>query len=183
MADRLTIRIPVHLDGKTFRKFAIYDTLFRTKRLKKVLFFTGIMLAIAVTVFVIGHSLSVEGANTIGNTFAGIGLFLPVLYLGTFMRSVRYQINRNGLAKGKHIYTLSLSSDEDGIKVENATEQIAYQWDKIFAIHRAVGCTYLYIVATQAFLLPDKDVEGGADKLWEFFNEVLPAEKLKDLRK
>lgn len=174
------ITVAVTLDSKTFRKFAIYDTLFRTKRLGKILVFTAIMLFFAVLSFLIGGG----SASTLTATLAGVGLFLPILYLGTFLRSIRYQIERNGLRKGRYLYTLHFTNATDGIEVtDESGQKVRYEWDKLYGAYRHANCTYLYIVKSQAFLLPDACVEVGADNLWAFFKQQLPAQKLHNKKK
>lgn len=169
------IKIAVTLDGKTFRKFAMFDTLFRTNRLKKILLFTGIMLFFAALAFFIGG----DGAGTIVATLAGIGLFLPVLYLGTFLRSVRYQIERNQLRKGRYLYTLHFTNAADGIEVTDENGQsVRYRWDSIHAVYHHGDCSYFYIVKSQAFLLPHTCIAEGEKAFWDMLQTQLPAEKL-----
>ena len=170
----------VTLDGKTFRKFATFDTLIRTKRIGQILLFTGIMLFFTTLSVLVGGT----DARTLTITLAGIGLFLPLLYLGTFFRSVRYQIEHNGLRKGRFLYRLHLTDAPDGVEVTDANQQSArYEWDKLYGAYRVKNATYLYVIKTQAFLLPDDSMEAGADALWNFLSMRLPPEKLHDRRK
>ena len=170
----------VTLDGKIFRKFATFDTLVRTKRIGQILLFTGIMLFFSMLSVFIGGA----DARTLTITLAGIGLFLPILYLGTFFRSVRYQIERNGLRKGRFVYRLHLTTAPDGVEVKDASEQSArYEWDKLYGAYRVKNATYLYVIKNQAFLLPNRSMETDADALWHFLGTRLPPEKLHDRRK
>ena len=43
---------------------------------------------------------------------------------------------------------------------------------------RTAQAVYLYINATQAYLLPAEEIPGGVDAAWTLLGEHLPAEKL-----
>jgi len=123
-----------------------------------------------------------EGAGVLVVTLAIIGALLPIVYLGAFFNSVRQHISRHGLEKGKHVYTVNLSEQPDGIRVLNETEQAKYRWNLIYGAYRIKSCTCLYIIRDRAFLLPDDIIEGGPYKLWELLRIKLPPEKLHDAR-
>ena len=178
MYDEISVK--VILNGEIFRRFAIFDSLIRSRRLRLVLVFAGIMLFFAGVVFTFRHLA--EGAGLLAGTLAGVGVFLPIVYLGVFLRSVRLHIFQHGLSEGKHVYTLNLSNQPDGIRVQNDTEQAQYRWGSIYGAYRIRDCICLYIITNRAFLLPDSMIEGGPDKLWNFLCTQLPPEKLRDAR-
>lgn len=177
-----SFEIPVHLNSKLFRQFAIFDGIKRTKRLRGLFAFSALTISAGALAFFLGEGVE-EGASTLVIILVGIGVLLPVLYLGTFMRSIRYQIRRFGLDKGRHVYTLNLSPQPDGIKIQGDGEEVAHAWKDIFALYRLDGCMYLYVHPRQAFLLPEVQITAGAENLWTMLKQQIASEKVFDQRK
>ena len=88
-----------------------------------------------------------------------------------------------GLERPRPVYSLSLSRESDGVRVTNMDKPARYEWDGLFGVYRVSGCTYLYVEGNKAFLLPDGQVEEGAEELWSLLTDMLPTAKLHDCRK
>ncbi|MCL1875718.1 MAG: hypothetical protein FWF87_05615 [Synergistaceae bacterium] len=175
------ITINVTVDDVIFRKFAVFDSLFRKRIWVLPLIFASIMSAFALACFAMRGNA--DQAAMIGSVLLVIGLGLPAAHILAFFRSVKTQIKAMGLERPRPVYSLSLSGEPDGARVTNIDKPAQYEWDGLFGAYRVSGCTYLYVEANKAFLLPDAQVEEGAEALWSLLSDMLPAEKLHDCRK
>jgi len=185
------ITIPVKVDAKIFRKFAVFDMLGRKKRWKSPVIFAAIFLMFALICFLLRGRA--EQAELLGGVLAGVGIVLPTVYFITFFHSITLQIKSMKLEKPQHAYTVELSDAVDGIRVISAADQsvtVNHQWNAVHAAYRADGCIYLFVSPVQAFLLPDgqaltadKQEPLSADELWEVLRKHITGEKMKDIRR
>lgn len=178
------ITISSRIDTKTFRKFAIFDTITRQKRYRSPVIFMGIMLVFACICYVMNGR--VEQAALLGNVLLGIGVILPVVYFGTFYFSVNSQAKKMKLEPPKHVYTVTMTDAAEGISIVTPTGEggtLRVKWANLFMVYRVDGCIYFFISPRQAFLFPDDQANVTPDELWEFLKENMPAEKLVDRRK
>ena len=180
-----SLSIPVQIDTGIFQDFAVFDVLQRQKRWQRPLLFTVIMLAFAVVCFVqVGRR---EGAALLGGVLTVVAVGLPVVYFGMFFHSVRQQAKRMGLTTLKDAYRVEL--EETGVRMlpagqqDKATQAISHTWDQVYGVWRTPGAIYLYVAAQQAYLLPEAQIPGGADRAWELLGNCLPAEKLHTVRR
>lgn len=175
------LRISVKIDGKTFRKFALFDTWLRQKRWHSPAIFAALMLVFSVLCFLLRNLA--EGAVLLGAVLLGVGLLLPAGYFLSFLLGVNGQIQKMGLEfKAKEVYTLELDRAE-GVAVSNGTEQVKLGWAQLYGAYRVKDCTYLYATPGRAYLLPDGQIEGGGNALWALLDDCLPPEKRIDRRK
>ncbi len=179
-----TITIQSHIDTKTFRSFAVFDTLVRQKRFRLPVIFAVIMTVFAVISFTrIGKA---EQAGLLGGVLLGVGLILPAVYFGNFFYSIKMQAKKLKLDTPKHVYTVTMTNAPDGITIVTPTGEggtLRVRWDQIHMVYRTAGCMYMFISQRQAFLLPDGQANVSADELWSCFTEKLPTEKCEDLRR
>lgn len=175
-----TVTINVTVDDVIFRKFAVFDNLYRKRIWVSQAVFASIMSAFALTCFAM-HG-NAEQAAMIGSVLLVIGLGLPAAHMRAFFKSVKTQIKAMGLERPRPVYSLSLSGESDGIRVTNIDKPAQYEWDSLFGAYRVSGCAYLYVEANKAFILPDAQVEEGAEALWSLLSDMLPIEKLHDCR-
>lgn len=145
------MNVKVVLSGKEFKKFAIFHSLVRPKRIRLIVVFVILMLFFSSIAFL------VEGVGTLGLTFLSIGFFLPAFYLNAFFRDIRRQIKHHGLNPPKHVYTLIFS--ETGIVVNNNTEVISYSWDKVYRVYERDSAMYIYVSDVQAFIVPYEQID------------------------
>lgn len=175
-----TIVISSKIDDKLFTSFAFFDTIILQKRLRSPLIFAGIMGIFACICFSL-HGRA-EQAVLLGSVLLTIGLALPLVYFGTFYRSVQSQVDRMHLKKPQLVYTVYLDGEKDGVVIADpkANSTAFRSWEDIFGAYRVRGCIYLYVSPRQAFLLPDGQANVSDDELWAFLQKKLPADKLKN---
>lgn len=179
-----TVTISSRIDTKTFRNFAIFDTLIRQKRYRSPAIFTGIMLFFACICYIMNGRA--EQAVLLGNVLLGIGIILPAVYFGTFFFSVNSQSKKMKLDPPKHVYTVTMTEDEEGISIVTPTGEggtLRVKWNNLHAVYRVKDCIYLFVSPRQAFLLPDNQGNVSPDELWNFLSEHTAKEKLFDRRK
>lgn len=178
------LSVPVQIDTAIFRDFAAFDVWTRQKRWQRPLVFAVILLIGAVVCFTqVGKR---DGALLLGSVLTLVGVGLPLVYVIMFYRSVSRQAKRMGLAAAKDAYRVEL--DETGVCMRPAgaqdkeAEAVTRTWDQVYEAWRTPGAIYLYVTATQAYLLPVEQIPGGADRAWELLGRCLPAEKLHTAR-
>lgn len=176
------ITVNTMLDDKIFRRFAVFDNMYRQRRWVSPVIFASIMTVFACVCFF------VPGPGTqpvmLGCVLLVIGFGLPAMNMRSFFASVKKQIKAHKLEKPQHVYSLKLSSEPDGVRVTNpGGESAQYEWGKLWGAYRVDGCIYLYVVNSKAFLLPDGQAEEGTEALWSLLTDMLPKEKLHDRRK
>lgn len=172
--------VAVKIDSNTFKHFALFDTFIRQRRWRSPAIFAGIMLVFSMIAF--SQSGRVGQAALLGGVLLGVGILLPAVYFVSFERSVRAQIKNFGLTKPRQVYTLRLNQN-DGVAVTADKEQAAYRWNALFAAYRTDRGIYLYAAPTRAYLMPNEQIEGGADALWAFLSAVMPTVQLHDCRR
>ena len=172
--------VQVSIDAKIFRDFAIFDSFIRQKRWRPLAFFACILLGSAVLCFVMRSRA--EQAVLLGSVLTVIGIGLPVVYLLSFLSSVKEQSKKMLLKTQRHAYTL-LMSKAGGIEIKAGKEQLKYRWAEVFSVYRWHTYTYLYVAQQKAYLMPDQQVHGGADALWTLLKDSVPAGKLFDLQR
>lgn len=173
------IQVTANIDARTFREFALFDNLYRRRRWVSPAVFAGILLLAACGCFALRDRA--EQAVLLGAILLAVGFGLPVVYFLSFFYSIRKQIKILGLKQPKAAYCLSLSSD--GIEVRNERERAMFQWPEVYRVYRVRRCIYLYVTAFRAYLLPNAEPEEEASALWALFSEMLPAQKVFDLRR
>ena len=178
MSEQININVVV--DDKIFRRFAVFDSFYRKRFWVRPVIFASIMTAFSLACFVMRGFA--EQAELIGCVLLAIGLGLPAAHLLRFFRTVSAQITVMGLKIPRQVYSLRLSREPDGVLAASGGKLERYEWNGLFGAYRVAGCTYLYVNANKAYLLPDEQVEGGADALWTLLADMLPGEKLRRRR-
>ena len=164
------IQYRVRMDQKTFRAFALYDTFRLKKHARLPVAFFGIMAAFAVVALLSGKPQS----GLIAAVLLAVGLGMPALYAGTFLRQVRKQGQALKLDKPRPVYTVTL--DRDAITVHNDLKAEADQrleWDALYKVIRRKDGFYLYAVPQKAFILPDRDADCDAGEACRFMQSCL----------
>jgi len=175
-----SILVPVSIDAKIFRDFALFDSFFLKRRWRPLAFFAGILICSAFICFMMRSRA--EQAAFLGGLLVTVGLGLPVVYFLSFLSSIKQQCKKMRLNTPRRAYTLTLNTAE-GITVETGKEKLDYRWEDVFAIYRIHHYIYLYVSQQKAYLLPDVQVEGDADALWELLASSVPAGRLFDRRR
>jgi len=179
-----TITISSRIDTKTFRDFAVFDTLIRQRRLVSPAIFSGAFLIFALICFLMRGRA--PQASLLGFVMLGIAVIMPAAYLFMFYNSISQKAKELHLNTARHCYTLRLTDAPDGIAIDSAiqkTDTVRFHWDKVHHAYRTRTCIYLYVSPRQAFLLPDHQATVGPDQLWDYLGSHLSPEKLTDRRR
>lgn len=164
-----------------FKAFAVFDIFYRLRRWVQIAVFAGILLVCAVICFIMYNRA--QHAVMLGVVLSVIALGLPAVYIRSFFNSLKMQAKRLKLNPPRHVYKITLTSEADGICADGLGEEnTRYKWGEAHGAYRRSGYTYLYVLKTKAFILPDRDVPEGGDALWQFLGEMLPQEKTHDCR-
>ena len=171
------IQVSVTMDAASFQQFASFDLFRHQKRWQRPLLFTAILLVSSgICLSQVGAR---EGAALLAIVLAVVALGVPAVYFYTFFHNLRTNIKKLGLPRP--FYRLQLS--DDGLSVWMAGEQDKpepthqYPWQSLHIAYRTPDAVYLYVQQTQAYLLND-----GQDAAWDFLQQKLPADRLRDLR-
>lgn len=171
--------VSVKIDQTIFKHFALFDTFRHQRRWKAPAIFIGIMSLFSFIAF--SRVGKVEQAALLGVVLLSIGLLLPAVYFANFFLSVHTQIKKLGLKTPQYVYTLHFSK-HCGVKVSSNKEQVSFGWDELFAAYRTNHCIYLYAAPHRAYLLPNEQIENGAEALWSLIISAMPKLQVHDFR-
>ena len=164
------ITIPVSLDAKTFRRFSRFDMFYLRRRWIRPALFAAILSAFAVVALLSGKPQS----GLIAGVLFGVGLGLPIVYIGSFLYQVNLQAKKQKLTPPRPVYTVTLNFD--GVRALNDQRKEDAQvikWRDIPAAYRRKDCIYLYIAPTRAYLLPEGQASVSDEELWSYLKEHL----------
>ena len=157
--EQICFALRVELDGRTFRRFALFDAFKREGRWRRPVLFTGIMLAFSCVCLVGGSVL-------LASVFSIIGLGLPAVWIGTFLFQVNAQARR--LDSAHAAYDVAL--DENGVSGPGLENPLP--WDQVHAAYCEGDCVYLYVNPLRAILIPSG--AAGLEELWPFLMQHMP---------
>lgn len=160
-----------NIDEKDFIRFAMYDSFNRKKAWRNPLLFALIMAAFAL--ICLGGRKTHAEAVLLGSVLLGIGVVLPVVWVGMYLSSVRRQAKANGLSREKPQYSVTLLPDK--IQVTKGKERAEFPWENVYLVRKGKECLYIYVSASRAFLLPDCE---KTDAAWEIIRAHVSAEKI-----
>lgn len=169
-----SITVPVKLTAKSFRDFALYDTLVRQRKWVPPVVFC-LILSVSAAICYALRDRSPNAGLLVGVLLA-VGVGLPVVYFISFFNSIRQQNRRMGLTQPKEVYTVTL--DPDGVHVDAGDQHMDHPWASLYRAYRRPEAVYLYASPRQAYLLPYADADPQA--LWSLLSSRLPADKLFD---
>ena len=178
MADNGNITVSVQLDARTFRRFAGFDILIRKRRWIRPAVFAVIFIGFSAVALLSGKSQS----GMIFAALLAVGLGLPAVYFGMFLRQVNGQAAREKLGKGKAVYTVTLRTD--GFSVANnrkADETLDVSWMDADSAYRSRDCIYLYAGPERAFLLPSGQADTPDEDVWQMIVRGLGEKKCRRL--
>ena len=163
------------IDAGTFRDFALFDNLHLRRRWRAPAVFAAILLAFAFVCMML--RARAEQAVLLGSVLAAVGLGLPAIYFLSFLRSIRLQSRKLQLDHPRPAYTLCLSA-AGGLKATTKRESASYRWEDLFGAYRHKGCIYLYVSSRKAYLLPESQIPGGAEALWQLLLDKMPSDRV-----
>lgn len=169
-----TITVPVKLTARSFRDFAIFDTLARQRKWVMPVVFCLLLSFFAGVCYAMRDRG--RGAMALVAVLLVVGIGLPVVYFASFLNSIRQQNRRMGLSEPKEIYTVTL--DADGVHVDAGDQHMDHTWASLYRAYRRPDAVYLYPSPKQAYLLPYADTDAQA--LWALIDSHLPNDKLFD---
>lgn len=177
--DQTTYTIPVMVDKKIYRDFALFNCFKRQKSYRSPAIFTGSFLVFAIICFVMRDRA--EQAVLLGSVLAAIAIILPAVYFGTFFHSIQVQSKKLKLQTPQYAYTVHLGTAEEGIEVTSKKEKqakVTCKWSEALEAWRNKDCIYLFISSRQAFLLPDGQGCVSTDELWNLLSERMESSRL-----
>lgn len=164
--------IDVYLTADVFRRFTIFDLLYRRKTWQSPAIFALILSVCALVCFIMNH---VDGAVMLGSVLLCVGLGMPISYFVAFFTSLHKQVITLGLPK--KVYALYLTPKANGIAIENDHEHADYAWKDVYHVYRNKTATYLFMAPTRAFILPHSCIEEGAEGLWQLIEKKVSVKK------
>lgn len=170
--------IEVQLTPEEFKRFSRFDIFRRRKMWRAPVTFASILGFCALICFLMHH---VEGAVMLGTVLLIVGLGMPLSYFAAFLSSLHKQVKTLGLPK--KVYTLRLSGQANGIRVENDREQADYAWKDVHHVYFGKTAAYLYMTPARAFILPYSCVEDGSNSLSSLIKKQLAAKQYSFLAK
>lgn len=165
----------VRMDGRIFRRFALFDTFIRQRKWKAPVLFLAIFLAFSAVAFASGR----EQSGMIGALLLCVGVLLPLAYLLSFLLQVHDQSRRLGMKTARPVYTLNLTETE--LRVINdmkPEDELRLAYDALYGAYRVKGAYYLYAAPSRAFILPDGQYTLSPADMWSFLAERMPQGKL-----
>ena len=176
MGKKDRIVITVTMVERTFRSFAVFDQLVRRKAWRKPAAFFAAFVILAIIAFASGK----EQSGLLGGVLLAVGIILPAVYLGTFLRQVHEQAVKQGLKEPKKVYTVTLG--EDGFTADNEkNEHVFVPWSEDgLTAYRKKGCIYLYTGWGKAFLLPDGQADAADEEVRAFLAKHLGEERWRE---
>ncbi len=175
--QKKTVTVNVHMDEKTFKRFARFDTFTLRRRWRSPALFAAILTAFSFVAFLMDGRK--EDAALIGWLLLVIGLGLPAAYFLHYEMQLATQVRRLGIKKPCPVYFVSLT--DDGVRVVNNMAKeapLTLPWDQVHGAYRRADAVYLYHAENRAFILPAKDASVSLASLWDVFAAHLPKEKL-----
>ena len=172
----MEIVIPVSLDERTFKRFALFDMFSLRRKWVRPAVFSVILIAFAFAALLIRK----EQSGLIAAVLLTVGLGLPLVYFGSFLSQVNMQAARAKLKPARPVYTVTLR--DEGVRIVNDQKEEEPQeaaWSSICQAFRKKGCIYLYVTARKAFLLPSKQADAPDHEVWAYIREHLGDEKCK----
>ncbi|MCR5347670.1 MAG: YcxB family protein [Fretibacterium sp.] len=157
----------VTLDGRTFRRFALFDTLQRQRLWRRPALFACLMILFSLVCFLGGSTL-------LAFVLFSVGFGLPAVWFGTFLFQVNAQARRLNASHASYPVTL----DEAGILGPGL--EAALPWEQVHSARRAQDCVYLYVTPSRAILLPQGAIAfephspSQKEELWTFLTQHMP---------
>ena len=178
------LRIPITLSANSFKSFANFDTMQRQKKWRYPVTAAVAFFIAAVAMF----SLQEKFPNAFipGCIFSAVAAGISMNYFNNFSKSIQQQIEKMKLDPPRHVYTVELSDDTEGVKYYHPKELHpagSYTWKSVYGAWRTRNAVYLYVNEQQALLFPLSTKKINHDEIWNFISKRLEASKLHDVSK
>lgn len=178
------LRIPITLSAHSFRSFSTFDIMQRQKKWRYPVFAAVAFFAAAVLLF----SFQEKNPNAFipGCIFIAIAAGISMNYFNNFKKSIEKQIEKMKLDPPRHVYTIELFNDNNGIQYFHPKETKpagTYSWNSIHGAWRTKNAVYLYVNEQQALLFPLSTKNIDHDEIWQFISKRVDKQKLHDVSK
>ena len=173
-----TISVSTNMDAQGFRDFAVFDVFHHRKSWVRPAVFAVIMLAFAgICLSQVGKR---PGAGLLSAVLAIVGIGLPAAYFGSYFYSLNNQVKKMGFPRP--FYRTELSQTDFAIWMVGSQDKAEpterHAWGDVYCAYRTPNAVYIYVERGKAILLNDR-----MEAVWKALQELMPAEKLHDLRK
>lgn len=181
--SRKNLHLSITLGPGSFKNFAVFDTMTKQRKWRTPMsigaagiiggFIAFMMQEMGENIFLLGVLLMV------------IGMFVPSMYFRKFYASINEQIKRMNIENPRHVYSIELSADPEGIVYYHPKEKTPagkFSWNTIEGVWRTEKAIYLYVDKTRALLVPDNSKNITQNEVWDFVKSHAPKEKLHDER-
>lgn len=181
--SRKNMFLSITLGPGSFKNFAVFDAMTKHRKWK-----TSMSIGAA---GVIGGFIAFmmqemwENMFLLGVFLMVLGMFVPSMYFKNFYASIKDQTAKMNIEKPRHVYSIELGSDPDGIIYYHPKEKKPagkYSWSAIDSVWRTDKAIYLYVDAQRALLVPDNSKNVTQDEVWNFVRSHAKSEKLHDER-
>ncbi len=160
------------INAEALREYAVYDTLVRRKRWISPAIFAAILSAFAAVCFAASKTRS--GGILLGTVLLVIGLGLPVIYIGSYLQSVRRQLKKMADTGSKVMFTIRLAPQ--GITMTRGEQEQTWSWKTVRLVHRLRRSIAVYPEENQAFLIGGDSINLSA--VWNTLVDRLPTNKI-----
>ena len=171
--------VDVWLDEKTYRTFAVFDGLIRTKSWRRPAWFAGVFTVLALVSFLAAGSRG-EG-KLLGAVLLLVGLGLPASYFRRFFRMLGTRLDRLQLQRGsrRRAYFLALNAQEGTLQVTAPpAEPLVFSMTDAFGVWLRPGAIYLYVQEDKVYIVPQSCASMGLQPLWEQLKRMVPNDRL-----
>lgn len=176
--------IPVTLSARAFKKFAVFNTMRRQRHWILPIGMTVICFVFSIASFTFQETL--PWGSTLGSILSAVTVLIPFGYFRSFYSSIDKQVERMKLESPRHVYSIEMSENAEGIRLYYPGEKEPsdrFSWKSIDGAWRNDHAIYIYVTPERALLVPDIIKNVDQDKLWEFLQKQLGADRMHDCRK
>lgn len=179
MEQHEAITIDVWLDGKTYKRFSVFDTILRGRRWVRPLVFAVIFCVLAAICIIFKARLS--QAVLLAAVLLAVGLGLPAAYFATYFITLNQKVDKLKIKSQKRrAYSLCLTEQPDGIQVVTPKgDSSRFIWKKAFAAYSRKDAIYLYVEAGKAYIIPRECAKEEWEAVWRLIAKMMPKEKLR----
>lgn len=145
----------VHLDAGSYRSFAVFDGMLRTRRWLRPAAFALFFVALACIAFLAAPQA--QPSMLLGIVLLLVGTGLPLAFFWRFHQDTVKRIRAFRLDKGRsrYAYTLALNAQQGTLEVQSkGKDPVSYRLDSLHGVWIRRSAVYLYASAAKAYILP-----------------------------
>lgn len=164
----------VFIDEKSFRRFAVFENLYKKHTWIYLILFFILMTTLSIVYFLIQNS--VNHSTFLAYVIIFIAITFPLIYLALLLNIIKTETAKLNIKENpKYLYTIELLNKDDGIKFQTEDNgKLVMSWSQIRKAYRVSNDIYLYFSSKQVFILPENQLKENSDTAWEIVTEMLP---------